>query len=178
VQYDYLGTMRKTLVPLNSTTFSSDHFGYGLAANDYFIAIGAPAEGCVYVYPMPTYAPVPPVPAVNTTQRPAAATNVIIAFTEAPIPQPTPEPVPDRVTGATSDQAWLYALIGSLVLFILASPVALYLLIRWHRNKIIKELKAMDAAQGIDTDAADKEPEYEEDTPEVNKPKPKFFAVD
>ena len=137
-QFDYMGSFSKLqqVGSANWTRYEADHFGHGIAVNQYFAVMGAPVEQCVYTYLMPLSVDLPPQP------EPTGPGNYTIT---PPPPEPTESSV--ETQSKRSEQTWVYILIAGLCAFLLVIPVAMYLMKRRHRMQTLSQLKQHQQAQ-------------------------------
>ncbi|KAL7752250.1 hypothetical protein RI367_002295 [Sorochytrium milnesiophthora] len=124
--YDLLGTFIKSANV--SSVYAQDHFGKATAMKGNIAVITAPAEDCVYTFALPA-AYVPPgfVPPNNLPNN-----------TIAVVPPPN-NAAPGNVS---KDNTTLYAIIGSVAGFLLIVPLTIYLVMRSHKKKLLRQLAA------------------------------------
>ena len=133
--FDLIGTYAKSPVAPNVTVFQADQFGFGMAVNQHFVILAAPAEQCLYTFPLPiseekpTVSP-PPTPPIDYT----------ISVPPAPaIPTITPEaPIATQSAG----DAWGLAILVGIGVLVVLLPILIFALIKRHREQTLKALKA------------------------------------
>jgi hypothetical protein len=119
----------------NSTKIvPSDHFGYGLAVNEDFVIIGAPASSCFYSYRIPLVQQVSKLP----PRKPPSITTKII---KPPATTTMPER-PAQESGQTSSQAWMYGVIAGVVVLCVLAPVTTWFIMRRHKQKVLAQLQS------------------------------------
>jgi hypothetical protein len=119
------------------TSYQSDHFGVGMAANQYWTVIGSPISSCVYSYPLPLAVQVTPSQGPSAPTAPGAYT---ILPEPTGISNNTVQGTPSSSSPGLSSQVWVYGVIAGLCAAAAVAPVVWWAVKRRHKQQLLAKL--------------------------------------